>query len=298
MASGDRPPSAWTDRLEIKPRHTPWPKIPELSVLRYIDKFDASPMRPHIHPGEMEINLMVRGHIAWWVAGQTLDVTGGEVHLTWPGEPHSGANNIFESMTLYGVILHLPTQPERLLQLPKAQSRALMEALTRLPRQFRAGPTLEAQFRKTYEASLAPQTIMSELALRVRLVALLVEVVESANAPDPFDRACPQVRQALNLMLQHLEEPLSLEEIATRVCWSLPHLKSRFRQETGTTPAREYLRLRVREAVNRLSRGGTSVTQIAHAMGFSSSQYLATCVRRVTGLPPSAFFDAVHRGTE
>jgi len=236
---------------------------------------------------------MLRGHIAWWVDGQTLDVAGGDIHLTRPGEPHGGRDNIFEAMTFYGLILQLPEPDDDVLQLPHDERRALLAALKHLPRQFRGLDRLEARFADALAAAQATQTPLNASILRAKLINLLAEVIASARHATGEQPVSTPVVRALQLMRDHLHEPLPLAQIAEAIGWSLPHFKERFREQTGNTPAREYLRLRVTEAINRLT-AGERVTDVAHEMGFSSSQYFATCVRRITGRPPRAFQPPSH----
>lgn len=271
------------------PGYTPWPAIPDLSALRFISRADACPMEAHIHPGQIEINYMVRGHISWWVGDEDLTVTGGDVHIHRPDEPHGGVNDTFEPMTFYGAILRVPADGSGMLDLPEAESRALVDQLRGLPRQFRARPNVGELFKQAFEAGRAPQTDLNALALRGKLIALLVEILASACDAGRRDRRSALVQRALEMMRANLSEPLALEEIADAVGLSLSHFKARFRREAGTTPAKEYLRLRVMEGVDRLASGGRSVTDVAYALGFSSSQHFATCVRRVTGHAPRAF---------
>lgn len=276
-------------RVVVKPRHMPWPAVPEISVLRFIDRPDACPMKPHVHPGQVEITYLVRGHISWRSAGRRLDVSGGDVHVSFPGEPHGGDNNIFEPMTFYSLSLNIPEAAERLLGLTGEESRAVTDDLRRLPRQFRAQPTLLGRFKDALEAASAPQSPLHAAALRCSVVILLIEIIASARQARGLSHSSQPVAQALELMRNNLSEVLTLEELAEAVGWSVSHFKARFRQETGATPAKEYLRLRVLEAVDRIAHGAESTTAVAYALGFPSSQYLATCVRRITGRPPSAF---------
>jgi AraC-like DNA-binding protein len=65
--------------------------------------------------------------------------------------------------------------------------------------------------------------------------------------------------------------------------------KIRFRQETGVPPAEYWLRKKIEKAADLLRT--RSVTEVAYALGFSSSQYFATAFRRYTLASPSQFRD-------
>jgi AraC-like DNA-binding protein len=50
-------------------------------------------------------------------------------------------------------------------------------------------------------------------------------------------------------------------------------------------------RRRIEESKKMLSQGEASVTDIAYALGFSSSQYFATVFKRITGQSPKQFME-------
>ena len=54
-------------------------------------------------------------------------------------------------------------------------------------------------------------------------------------------------------------------------------------------PGQYYLRLRVSAAVEEISQTDDSLAHVAQRFGFSSSQYLTTCVKRITGRTPSSY---------
>ena len=79
-------------------------------------------------------------------------------------------------------------------------------------------------------------------------------------------------------------------------CMSLmhPENRARFKAETGYTLHEYLIHRRVEEAHRRLSSTDEDITNIAHNLGFSSSQYFATVFRRETGMTPGEYRDS-HR---
>lgn len=65
--------------------------------------------------------------------------------------------------------------------------------------------------------------------------------------------------------------------------------KTRFKEEHGVPPAEYVLRARIEEARRRLAEPDAAVTDVAFALGFSSSQYFDSSFKRLTNLTPSAF---------
>ena len=61
--------------------------------------------------------------------------------------------------------------------------------------------------------------------------------------------------------------------------------KARFKREMGVPPAEYWLRKKVEQASVLLAKA--TITQVAHQLGFSSSQYFATVFKRYTLTSPS-----------
>jgi AraC-like DNA-binding protein len=57
----------------------------------------------------------------------------------------------------------------------------------------------------------------------------------------------------------------------------------------GMAPGAWYTRRRIERAQERLREGGRAITEVAHELGFSSSQHFATVFKRHTGLTPGAW---------
>ena len=101
-----------------------------------------------------------------------------------------------------------------------------------------------------------------------------------------LDTSSPQIAHAVALMEAHIEAPLSVVAIATRVRLSGRQLERLFRSAFDVTPARYYLNLRLDEARKLLRLSTLSVTDIAVATGFISTSHFAKSYRLYTGHAP------------
>ena len=79
-----------------------------------------------------------------------------------------------------------------------------------------------------------------------------------------------------------------MAEMARRVGLSVPRFHARFKEQFGMPPAEYLLRAKVTEACRQLRETRQPITAIAYKLGFSSSQYFATVVKRYTGQTPRA----------
>jgi AraC-like DNA-binding protein len=81
---------------------------------------------------------------------------------------------------------------------------------------------------------------------------------------------------------------VSLVELGRTLSVSPHHLSRVFHTATGTTVARHRMRLRVRDALERLAGGERDLARLAADVGFSDQSHLCRVVRAETGSTPSA----------
>lgn len=92
----------------------------------------------------------------------------------------------------------------------------------------------------------------------------------------------------MELMRNNIEEPLSLEELATCTGISRRQMERLFQSHLEASPSRYYLELRITHARRLLLQSNESITNIALASGFVSSSHFSNCFKDYFGLSPSA----------
>ena len=97
-----------------------------------------------------------------------------------------------------------------------------------------------------------------------------------------------KLKQIVTYIEDNLESELSLAEIAAVASVSVSHLKTLFRQSTGTPVHQYVLRRRVERAKALLQDRSLSIAQIAFATGFAHQSHLARHMRRICGTTPAA----------
>ncbi|MFP4261517.1 MAG: helix-turn-helix transcriptional regulator [Opitutales bacterium] len=102
-------------------------------------------------------------------------------------------------------------------------------------------------------------------------------------------RAHPGAIRARQLLGGRLEYPWNMTELARLCGVSRGHLISLYRREYGETPMRSLKRFRLEEAGRLLRETDLSITEIAHALHFSSSQHLSRDFRACMGTSPRTF---------
>jgi len=90
-------------------------------------------------------------------------------------------------------------------------------------------------------------------------------------------------------VLQRLDQPLTVEDLARQAKMSSRHLARHFRSATGTTPLQWLATQRIRRAQELLERTDDSIEVVARAAGMGTATTLRRHFSRVVGVPPDAY---------
>jgi AraC family transcriptional regulator len=95
-----------------------------------------------------------------------------------------------------------------------------------------------------------------------------------------------RINAVIHYMSEHLEEELSLKQLARVACFSQFHFHRVFSSIMNETPADFVLRLRLEKAANLLAHGKLqSITEIAFNSGFSSPAVFSRAFKKHFGVP-------------
>ncbi|SED73421.1 transcriptional regulator, AraC family with amidase-like domain [Streptomyces sp. 2231.1] len=101
--------------------------------------------------------------------------------------------------------------------------------------------------------------------------------------------SCDTVGEVLVWMEEHLDQEVTVEQLAARAHMSPRTFARRFQQETGTTPYRWILRQRVLLAQELLERSDETMDAIAWRTGFGTAAALRHQFVRAIGTTPNAY---------
>jgi len=281
-------PSDWKNERRIE-KHPAEFGIPDCYLLgRYNHVSAMQGLQPHAHPAAMEICHLVRGRQIYEVNGDHFPMVGGDLFITFPGEIHSTDRLPQEKGILYWMILRLPKQGAWL-ELPSQEGAALRDALWQLPeRLFRGNARITEILDEMMVHLLHPANGLTALRVRTRMHDFLLEVIRLAHEPSP---PRPPSGRGLGRVLSHidrnLEHPLEVPALAEVAGLSVPQFQARFKAQFGVPPGEYVLRTKVKHATQRLQKSQQPITRIAFDLGFGSSQYFSTVVKKFTGRTPS-----------
>jgi AraC-like DNA-binding protein len=247
---------------------------------------------PHSHRHAIEICFLERGEQTYRVGGLPYRLRGNDQFFTLPGEVHDTANLPQERGILYWLILKLEPS-EKFLGLSEDLASRLKRELSRMPtRHFRAHPDSARIMGEINDLLLAGRKTPASLLpyRQLRLQALLLQYLTltiRASHQGVHGSATPLMQRLLQYIDNHLTDPIQVPLLAQVARLSESRCKTRFKREIGVPPAEFWLRKKIERAIVLLK--NRSVTEVAFALGFSSSQYFATVFKRYTLVNPSQF---------
>jgi AraC family transcriptional regulator len=98
-----------------------------------------------------------------------------------------------------------------------------------------------------------------------------------------------RMRRVTEFIQEHIEEDITLNELARNVGLSPSHFCNLFHKTSGKTPHQFILHCRIQHAKALLAKQSNSILDVALASGFRTHQHFSRIFRRHVGIPPSAY---------
>jgi transcriptional regulator GlxA family with amidase domain len=95
---------------------------------------------------------------------------------------------------------------------------------------------------------------------------------------------------------EHLDQPLTVEQMAEKAAMSARHFARAFIAETGTTPSKAVERLRVEVAKERIEATSDPIEIVARGAGFRDPERMRRAFIRAFGQPPQSLRRAARAG--
>jgi transcriptional regulator GlxA family with amidase domain len=102
--------------------------------------------------------------------------------------------------------------------------------------------------------------------------------------------------QLLSWAREHLDAPLTVEDLAERAGMSSRHFARAFIAETGTTPSKAIERLRIEVARQRVQSSSEAIERVAQSTGFRDPERMRRAFIRAFGQPPQSLRRAARAG--
>ena len=209
-------------------------------------------VKPHVHPGCVEISLSIRGNVRYESQGVVYPVLPGHVFLSRPDEPHRRCDNP-KGMALYRMLFSLPRKGCGILGLNARESAEISNAILYMPmRLFHATRRLRAAFDGLFsmlESSKA-RDAWHRIEMRHAALELLLAIVEAPGSPHSANGAAvAKVTALARRISENPERDYPLADICREAGLSRSVFTEAFKRATGLTPHAYLLDRRVRRAV-------------------------------------------------
>lgn len=263
--------------------------VPEAVVLgRSVYRRAYPPLPEHRHFSVAELAYMERGHQPYLVGDVRFTLSGGEGAILPPDTPHCSDGQPSYPGRRFWVQLRLPQSADALwLGLSSAEAAPLVEMLRNPVNLCAKWPgDFPRRFNTLFDLFDRPASAVRTAMLRTALLAILFDLLElnTRNIPLAYQT---RVQKVADWADRHFMEPVTVDQLAGIAGLSASSFKHVFKEITGITPHAYLLRKRVEHARAMLSANRGSVTDIALACGFPSSQYFATVFKRIVGVTPN-----------
>lgn len=133
----------------------------------------------------------------------------------------------------------------------------------------------------------------SDAMLKIGAIHLILQLMPngifSYEEMSPKEGYSSDIEKALKYMALHYSLPLTLADVAAHCNLCPTYFSRKFKIITGQTFKEHLNSIRLRQAIQRLSTSDESVTKIAMACGFSSSNYFKNLFHKKNGMSPRAY---------
>jgi len=237
---------------------------------------------------DVELTWLTEGEIGYAVGTRRLDVVAGSAMLVPSDTEHATS---FPSR-MHGSALHIDR--DTLVEIADALGCAHGPVL---------GLVRDAAPLTALGSVLVEESTRAERGDRGALLAadaiaeaMIAIALRGAPPPDDAKRAPrdPSIASAVRYIEAAYAEPLTVDGMARAAKMSRFHFSRRFRDETGRSPYRYLVDVRLARAAELLRRGRCGVTEASLSVGFSDPSRFARMFRARFGAAPSQWSEATR----
>lgn len=134
-----------------------------------------------------------------------------------------------------------------------------------------------------------PDKVMLQECLLTGMLGMMLHQLNAPVASDVGTGPRHDIRAVLGYIDEHLNEPLSLTQLASLCSVSERQFNRLFTEQMDTTPLAYIKGLRVNKACVLLGQTDMPVQEIAHTTGYDDAFYFSRLFRQQMGLSPSAY---------
>lgn len=231
--------------------------------------------------------LVERGEFEWQHRGFTHRGAAGDVALIEPGRIYREVRRSRRAEVV--AVLFPGREMEAALRASDARGQRVQGTPRLSPTDPRAAPLsrLHLRLRRGRAADLQQDCLVADAALALAQL--------TGGRASPEAREPSAVRRAREYLLDHLREPVRLDDLAEHAGLDKYHLVRAFRAEMGVPPYRYLTHARITRA-RRLLEAGWSAGRTAVQVGYCDQSQLHRHFVRIVGTTPGRYAQLAERG--
>lgn len=216
------------------------------------------------------------GDMVGQIGGESVTIGSGDLVCMLPGTEYSfGSRSPLDEWTHYFWIHFTGCEAERTL-LRSGITPGKVYSLGQCEEAFTYYEKLFSEFRTQGEDF--------EYAAAVQLRYLLYVFGKAAK-----ENAVGRLDKSIRYIHTHLRYELTVENLAAMEFLGVSRYRDIFRSVTGVSPLDYITRLRIERAKDLLSQNGSSVAEVAEAVGYTNRNYFQRLFKKYTGKTPGEF---------
>lgn len=248
---------------------------------------------PHRHLGCMEFTLCLKGNLTFELQNRNFPFMPGQVFVAAPHEQHHLLSHP-SGLKVFWFLFKIPKAGQRILGLDADGSKWLSRCLTHLPKRiFAATPAVRESFERLFDIydTVSRRSPARKVKLTAATLDLLISLVEAARrapgkATERMLAIARRIRDAPNA-----EYPI--EQLAREYGVSVSTFATEFKRSMGLPLHAYLLNCRI-DLAKQLLRSKRTVAAIGQELRFCSTQHFAKTFKRITGINPQEFRNAIH----
>ncbi len=248
----------------------------------------------HRHTDVLELCFCIKGKQQYVINETRFGLRGNDILIVPPNTNHGTGDFPEDKGELFWLQIDLVNKQELLCNLPNDHAEVLLGGLLKASGRIISGALQIKYYLEQLTKELkTSDTVLSKIKINQLILQILLETLRQSTA----EQAPNEKNRFLRIdafIKENIHRPIYIDELASCVQLSTGYFKTWFLKNAGITP-KEYINRMKIEFAKSLLMQKSSITAVAFALGFSSSQYFSTTFKKFTGQTPKVFIKAGRR---
>ena len=276
----------WTESYKLLTREQlNIPGLHMMGAAHFQDAYDR--LDTHFHT-TMEFVVVINGRQQYVVEEERYMLYGNDMFVAYPYEQHGNGEDMQDPCEFIWFQIDLSSK-ENFLGLQSPRSEYIYDQVLNYHNRtkkinVRDGSMLQKAFFLLGATEISQQTLGYSYFLQFVIKNICAENMELKKENHSLD-----IEKAVSYIQKNLFSDMDLNMIAGQCGLSVSRFKTKFKEQIGVTPHAYINALKIDTAKMYLEDKNKTITEIAYALNYSSSNHFASIFKKFTGCTPSEF---------